>query len=108
MIFTQPGRSLFLVHPQNTGELRINLATPIVDYHGDNVQTIFAIDQPSKRVQAVATYDIANSKCAVLSKADWVVLNPANAASQQNVDEEVPEDPESVSYVPEEEEEAVE
>lgn len=58
------------------GDLRINLASPIQDYYGMNVQSMYPLGPPSKIYQGIVTYEKFNSRCATLSLEDWVVLNP--------------------------------
>jgi len=84
------GTSTFLTKEDTTsplvgdGVLTLGRTTPIQDYYANNVQTIKAISTPSKLFHGAVHYDIANSNCAVLSQACWVVLDPSASSPQVN------------------------
>ncbi len=64
-----------------TDELRINLATPIDDYYGDSIQSIYPVNGLTKKVfQGIIHYEVANSLCAIQSKADWADLDPSSSS----------------------------
>jgi len=86
------------------GVLIAYLATPIEDYHGDNVQTIHAIAPANKLFPAI-DYEIAHGICAIHNKASWVVLDPLSASSLESEEEtfgpnDVPEPEEFAVYGP--------
>ena len=71
-----------LLSYNHTGVLAIHPATAITDYYDSDVQTIHPLTPvPTDLLfQGVMDYDIALSECAVLSKADWVVMDPLGSS----------------------------
>jgi len=73
--------------------IHIHLATPIIDYYGDNVQTIGALSSPNLLFQGRIDYEVVYGECAILSRAPWVVLDPEGSQGDAMVT------PEGVSNV---------
>lgn len=80
------------------GRVRIKHAHAIHDYFGDSVQTSLDMDQSLFKFEGSVTFDVVNSKCAILSKAPWTVLSYGATAEEPE-----DEDPEEalVVYQPE-------
>ena len=65
--------------------MHVKLATPLLDFYGDNVQSEHDLHVLANRaINVKVDYDIANRVCAVQSKADWVVLDPIVDASSMS------------------------
>mmetsp|Transcript_23841 Transcript_23841/g.51509 ORF Transcript_23841/g.51509 Transcript_23841/m.51509 type:complete len:1410 (+) Transcript_23841:159-4388(+) len=83
--------------------LRINHATCIDDYYGNNVQTSHDLNPAQFLFEGSINYDVAHSDCAIQSKAPWTVMNPNGGSVAFEPEDEEPEVAQVV-YEPEEEE----
>ena len=69
------------------GELRISLASPIRDYYGSQVQSSLSLTS-DKLFEGIINFEVAQSKCAIYSKAPWVLPGPVGGMEVTSVTED--------------------
>ena len=57
-------------------DLRVKSASPIEDYHGENIQPSLRLSSSKMNFEGRIDYKVANSLCAVHIVASWVVMDP--------------------------------
>lgn len=82
------------------GDLQISLATQVKDYYSLAVQSTNNFTYSDTLFEGIIDYEVAQSQCAVLSKAPWVVLNPGAGISALGVSENEGGEPEGEPEVP--------